>query len=334
MECGKRWRGDSRIASTSWALAAGLLGLLPGAPVLAAVFDTAVTDVTPSAFAVVWVSNEPVTAATLRVFSDAQGSNEVTGTLSVELTSAAVPTAHDLGIVKVNVKGLAADTPVFIQTQTTGSGGTVLFPPAPPLLEVRTAVATAKVDGSQQLIVNDLVRHGMFRPDGTTSAPGALLLVQVPGLGRDPLTAFAGVGFGPQTAAVDLNELYDTATDVSALVPAGQILILTELRGLLCPGLAGHRLVRFRRAPAHEEIGVIGVPITEIETPVRCFFADTVCDDTVNILDAQRVLNVFGRASGDCAFNPDLDIVVDHVINILDVQSVLNRFGQSAPFPP
>jgi hypothetical protein len=116
---------------------------------------------------------------------------------------------------------------------------------------------------------------------------------------------------------------------ISAEVAADQVLTITEFRGLLCEGLENHKLFHFRRAPAHDETP----PITDLETPNRCFFADTLCDDTINVLDLQLVLNRFGRTLGECAFNPNLDIVEDDVINILDVQSVLNRFGQTAPFP-
>src|SRR5262245_48547851 len=47
----------------------------------AAVRDVMVTDVTPSAFTVVWASDEPVLAATtVNVFADEAASTEITGT--------------------------------------------------------------------------------------------------------------------------------------------------------------------------------------------------------------------------------------------------------------
>ena len=296
----------------------------------ASVSDVTVTDVTTRAFAVVWVSDQAVTNATLRVFSDAAGTTEITSTLALTLVSASFPPALTRGVVKVGVTGVTANTDVFVQTVTTSAGGTLPFPAGPPFMQVHTATTTTKATALSTPIVNDLIRHDVFAPDGTTPAAGALLMVTAPSLGASPLTVFVGEGVAAPTAVVDLNNLFSAATGVSAAVPADQNLTLTEFRGLLCPGLVDHKLFRFRRAPAHEE----APPITEVESPVKCFFADTVCDNTVNILDAQRVLNIFGRTRGQCAFNPDLDIVTDNVINILDVQSVLNRFGQSAPFPP
>ncbi|MCZ6784006.1 MAG: hypothetical protein O7G30_11930 [Proteobacteria bacterium] len=63
-----------------------------------------------------------------------------------------------------------------------------------------------------------------------------------------------------------------------------------------------------------------------------CVFFDTVCDGVINILDVQRVLNIFGASAGDPDFNLELDLVADGTINILDVQTVLNHFGEQAPF--
>ena len=88
----------------------------------AAVFDVTITDVTTRAFATVWVSDEPVTAATVRVFADANGAFELTSTLDVTLVSTSFPPALAQGIVKVEVAGLSADSTVFVQTQTTSAG--------------------------------------------------------------------------------------------------------------------------------------------------------------------------------------------------------------------
>ncbi|MGE3541849.1 MAG: hypothetical protein AB7N91_31055 [Candidatus Tectimicrobiota bacterium] len=297
----------------------------------AAVADVTVADVTTRAFSVVWVSDEAVQTATVRVFSDAQGQTEITTNVHVTLVSSLFPPALTQGVVKVSVAGLSANTRVFVQTETTGASGTVRFPAAPPFVEVLTASRTSKAKANNTPIVNDVLVHTMSPPGGA-SAAGTLLMVRAPHLGASPLTAFAGDGFPLPTAAIDLNNLFDVATRESVEVPAAEILEFTEFRGRRCPNLTDHKLVRFRRAPAHQETPAI----TELETASPCFFADTVCDDQVNILDVQRVLNVFNADSQDCAFNPDLDTVasVDNVINILDVQRVLNRFGEQAPFLP
>jgi hypothetical protein len=270
-----------------------------------------------------------VTAATVHVFDDAGGTTPTPGT-SQTLVSQAFPPALDLGIVKVQVTGLSADTCVFVQTETDG----VFEPAAPPFSQVCTAAATTKSNASDQVIANDLLRHEVFAPDGVTPAAGALILVSLPGVGAHPLSAFVGEGFAAPAAVVDLNNLFAGASAASADVTGGEDVEIVEFRGLLCPGLVDHKLLRLRRAPPHEEIAGIGRRLSQLEAPAPCFFADTVCDGTVNILDVQRVLNIFNAAGGSCAFNPDLDIVADETINILDVQSVLNRLGESEPFTP
>ncbi len=61
------------------------------------------------------------------------------------------------------------------------------------------------------------------------------------------------------------------------------------------------------------------------------------CDGSVDILDLQRVLNIFGASTADPEFDPELDLVADGTIDILDVQAVLNHFGEtsaSSPSPP
>lgn len=303
--------------------------ILCGPPVRAAVQDVMVSDVTTRAFSVVWVSDEPVLGGTtVRVFSDAGGLEEVTSDYAITLLSEAAPGAMENGIVKVDVVGLESDAVVYVQTYTVGASGVVVHPALGDLLEVRTAVRTRKGDDSGLPIVNDVVFHDVLDPDGATPGDGSLLVVDVPSISQYPLTAFVPEGFVSPTAAVDLNNLFDKVSRESARVDANTVLEVTEFRGLKCVELASHKLLRYRRAPSHEE----SPAITDLEPAGRCFFADTLCDDTVNILDVQRVLNVFNAGAGDCAFNPDMDIVADDVIDILDVQSVLNRFEESAPF--
>ncbi|MFQ5515555.1 MAG: hypothetical protein ACE5FG_14140 [Myxococcota bacterium] len=302
-------------------------------PVAAAVSDLTVADVTTRSLSVVWVSDEAVSQATVSVFSDAAGTTEITSGLSVTLVSSAFPPALTQGVVKVDISGLPPDTCVYLQTATTGTS-LVLEPPAPPFLEACTALETTRGNALGQPIANDVIRHTFLGPDGASAASGALLLLSVPSVGAAPLSAFAGQDSTPPGALVDLNNLFDVQTGVSAEVLGGEVMTLTELRGLACPALEDQRRLRFRRAPAHEEQASVTQPITEIEDAVPCFFADTVCDGVVNILDAQRVLNFLGATRGECAFNEDLDVVADDDINILDVQSVLNRLGESEPFPP
>ena len=321
------------LRGSRWSLAATLTAtalLLSGTSLAATVSDIAFTDVTTRAFSVVWASDESVTTGTVRVYADQAGLTELTVGLGLTLVSGSVSQAHGLGLVKLDVTGLSGGTCYYVQTETTG-GSTVQSPVAAPFLEVCTSLTTTKQTGGGSPIANDLILHDVYEPDGVTPSAGALVLLSAPNDGAYPVSRFVGQGFTSPSTALDMNNLYD-ATGVSLEVAGGELLELTEYRGLVCAGLTDHRLVRMRRAPSHEEALALGGPITQLESADVCFFADTFCDDTIDVLDAQRVLNAFGGQSGDCRYNSDLDLVVDQDINVLDVQSVLNRLGQSAPF--
>lgn len=298
--------------------------------VQAGVHDQQVADVTTRAFSVIWLSDERVSDATVRVYTDEGGTNEITSQLVVTLISEDYPPALNQGVVKVDIVGLEPDFTYYFETETTSNpSGVITYPLTVPLPSVHTAAVTTRANASNGPIVNDLIMREVYYPDGVTPADGALLVVKLPDdVSKYAVTAFVGEGTDPPLAIVDLNNVFD-ASGTSAEVTEGTLMEITEFRGLVCDP-DNHKLIRFRKVPAHEE----SPPITELELPSPCFFADTVCDDTIDIGDVQRVLNVWGEVRGSCRFNSDLDIVEDGQLDIGDVQGVLNRWGQSAPFVP
>lgn len=294
----------------------------------AAVYDVTPTDVTTRAVSAVWVSDEPVTSATIHVFTDIDGLVDVTSSLTVSVDSALYPPAHDQGIVKVSVSGLNADTDYYLQTETVSASGVFLYPALAPMLAVHTAVEATKVNPVNQPIVNDLIIDQITFPDGTTPAPGTLLLMEVAGLSAYPLTAFVGEGgFAAPQVVIDTNNFY--GTDGRSLeLQTDDVLKVTAFRGLICStALNRQKVIGFRRTPEHLE----SPAITELESPFSCYASDTVCDNTVNILDVQFVLNSFDNDVGSCGYNPNADTINDGQINILDVQRVLNDFGNTVP---
>ena len=134
----------------------------------AAVFDITPADVTPRSFSVIWISDGTLIDATVKVFADAAGTTELTGGLGVSLASGSA--SLGLGIVKVDVSGAAADTCVYVQTETTEVGGPVQSPVAPPFLQVCTPVSIerARVPGGS--IANDVLLHAISLPDSAPSA--------------------------------------------------------------------------------------------------------------------------------------------------------------------
>ena len=291
-------------------------------PAVAVVSDTQITDVTTRAFSVVWVSSEQVASATVNVFSDASGSNNITATLNVIPVSDVNPSPALLqGIVKVDVTGLAPGTTAYVRTVTNGVE-------SPNLLPVRTALESTKANSNNQPIVNDLILHKIFLPDGVNPAEGALLLVKVPKISSYPLTAFVDQGFTAPVAVIDLNNLFNDATGVSAEVLAGEVLEVTEFRGLHCD--QNQKLTHMRQAPGHEEPPPV---ITELELPVKCFSpnniaADFNCDKGIDPGDFNLFLSSFGTSIPTCRFNPDYDLNADETVGPGDFNLFLSVFGR------
>lgn len=298
----------------------------------AAVSAPVFADVTSRGFSVVWASDEAVAAATVKVFADPAGTVELTSGLGVGSPSAGSSAALAVGVVRVKVSGLTSQTCVFVQTETTGSA-TVLDPLAAPFPQVCTASVPSRQTPTSDPILNDLVSHDVLTPDQAGAADGALLLVSLPGVSPHPLSAFVGEGFAAPAAVVDLNNVVDATTDTNAEVNGGDLLAVVEFRGLHCPSLLDHALLRFRRAPDHAEVGQIGVRLIDVKPATACFAADTVCDDVIDILDLQHTLNALGTAAGDCLYNRDLDLDASGGVDSIDVQGVIDEFGASAPFP-
>jgi hypothetical protein len=295
----------------------------------AAVFDIQPADVTTRAASVVWVSDEPVLDASVRVFTDIDGVIDITDGLTLNVVSASFPPAHDNGIVKVEIVGLSPNTPVYIQTETTTASGLIQEPAMGPFIEITTAAETTKVNSSDQPIVNDLIKYQLFAPDGATAATGTLMLLKANGTSRYPVSAFVSEGgVAAPDVIVDMNNLFDSAGKSLEILP-DQVIEITHYRGLLCSSDISRQALGVRyRAPAHAE----AQPIVELEDPVQCFFSNLDCNDIIDIVDVQALLNIWGTTVGGCRFNPSFDINGDGQINIIDFQSILNQWNKTRPF--
>ena len=316
----------ARIAGAAFVT---LIYLSISSPAYSAIFDIQPTDVTTRAASVVWVSDEPVLGAAVRVFSDANGTTEITTGLTLTVVSERFPPAHDNGIVKVDITGLTPNTLVYIQTETTTASGLIQAPATGPFIEIHTATQTTKANSSNQPIVNDLIRQPLLAPDNVTAAAGTLMLLKANGVSAYPVSAFSGEGgFQTPDAVVDMNNLFDN-TGRSAEVLADQVIEITHYRGTLCASdMANQKLGVRRRAPAHTETPAI----TELENPTHCFYANLDCNETIDIGDIQALLNVFNSSVGSCKYNPNFDINSDGSLDIGDFQGILNQWNKTRPF--
>lgn len=292
----------------------------------AQISNITIADVTTRAFSVLWVADNQVLSANVSLFADADGAQPVTA-VDVDVVSAGITDAHANGVVKIDVTGLTSDTTYYFSIQSTTTQGSDIFPDNSSLLQVTTSREVSKVNSSNQPTVNDLINYAAHGFDGVTSLSGSLVLIDIPTVSNYPLSAFVGNSSAlNEFAVIDLNNLFDKL-GVSADVEGGEIMVVKEFRGLNCLGLKNHSISRFSKVPQKNE----SPKVTTLQSPDSCFVSDRNCDQIVNILDFQFVLNSFNSMSGECAFNRDADIVKDQVINILDVQRILNDFGRSVP---
>ncbi|MCP3868707.1 MAG: hypothetical protein GY703_11555 [Gammaproteobacteria bacterium] len=307
-----------------------------GSSAHALVSDLVITDVTTRAFSVVWVSNEAVTDATVSVYDESL--TDITDSLDLYMDSDAETLEN--GIVRVDVQGLQAGTSYFVTTQTesvneeTSETSIIDFPAdidnAHPVDTAQGATA-ANFDGTP--IVNDLLIHDVYKPDQTPSSR-TLVMMSVPELSDYPLTAFVGKGIDTPDAIVDLSNLVGLVMDdtsgeeklTNIQVNGGEAIEISEYRGRLCKSqIEDQRLVRYRRAPWHEEQPAI----TEAEQLAACFSpADFNCDGVVDPIDFNEFLIRFGSSVPSCSFSADYDLAEDGVVDPIDFNEFLIVFGE------
>jgi hypothetical protein len=193
-------------------------------------FGPLVTDVNPANFAVVWATSEPATCS-VNVFLDADGTTPYTEAV-INSESGAHPPAEDVGVMKVQVGGLKADTTYYYQIITVSNEGVFVEPASGPLPSVHTEYSSALV-----ITNNGSLAHKVFESDGATPADGTLVVAEVPGASH-PITAWTGVySTFPGWGFLVLDNLYDQAGvygnggHVSLQLSGGETITLTSVGG-------------------------------------------------------------------------------------------------------
>lgn len=304
-------------------------------PALADVHSAAIADVTPVAFSVVWVSDEPIVSSSdvsVTVFEDFNGDGLADGpaiSAALDISVASGAGALERGLVKVDVAGVGADQTYLVTTTTSTASGTINFPTLPTApMTVHTALQTTAAQASGLAIVNDVLVEPIRNPDGSVPVAGSILvLVRVPNVSQYPLSAFVGDGVESPNVLVNMANLYDDAAGSNIELPAGTVIEMQVYRGNQCAA-GTHIATHFRRAPAQTE----SPPAVTVSEPERCFFANTRCDNIIDIVDAQRVFDQFLVSEGSCRYNEDLDLNEDGIIDIVDAQQIFDRFLDQPPF--
>ena len=287
------------------------------------IVDPTPANVTTRGFSLVWAFDEAIANATIRVYADPSGADEITSDLNIVDATAGSAAVRANGLGMIDARGLAPDTTVYVQLESVGATGSDFWPSAPPYFAVRTAVRVTRGIGEPvgAAIANDLVQHVFLDADAATLVPDAVALLDVVDSSAYPLAELSAAGGGQ--LRFDTTNLYDAA-GVSLNLEQQSPVRITELLGLRCAGLVDHRRVRERRMRVQGEVP----PVSSLQTPDLCAVGDTVCDGVIDVLDLQFVLDRDGAASGDCAYLSELDTDGDADIDPQDTDPIVQSYGQ------
>ncbi len=287
-----------------------------------------ITDVTPSSFSVVWMTD--VTAEpTVEVFADSSMTTDVTGMVDVMpmhgASAAVVEAARVRGIMKVCVTGLSADSTYFVRTVTKDPAipGSVGYSA---LAEVRTAALVVpyktESDGTLRNFSNDLLSFGVYiRPMDTDSVAIGNLLILEPDGSSYPVSAFVGEGDGTNltTGVLDLNNIFSDSVTQSLNIAGGERSQIRVYRGGTLSTLLHYRLL-----PIDEEL-------VNVLKPVRGFFADINLDADIDEVDFNEFRNYYRLLDNDGAYNPDFNFVINSTnrIDVMDFSRFAAEFGRT-----
>jgi hypothetical protein len=290
-----------------------------------------ITDVTPSSFAVVWMT-DVAAEPTVQVFADSAASNEITGAVRItalpDAAGEVAAAARAKGIMKVRVSGLAAGTTYYVRTVTVdpGNASSVGYS-APQAVTLASTVAPYRTDqeGSLQPSANDLASFPVYiRPADTSELPGLgdLLLLETEG-SSSPVSAFVGQGIAAPEGLLDLNNLFDLDGLGLHLASAEKATLRIYRGGTLTT------LLHFRTIPA-------GSDLVNVTQPVHGFFADLNLDGKVDAADFALFKEQYQQVADGGVFNPDYNfipvqadgVVGADVIDARDFARFATQFGR------
>lgn len=283
-----------------------LLGLLAGHAF--AVPETAgvrITDVTPTSFSVVWLTDVPADPA-VEVYAD----NAMTSQITDRLIVAPMPSeslrisaaAKGKGIMKVRVSGLNPSTLYYVRTVTKDPANLQSLSYSI-LLEAVTASKVMpyfSLNGSLQSFSNDLLTFKVYvRPKDTDPEPalGDLIVLEQEG-SFAPLSAFVGDSINSAEGILDLNNLFGPDAVSSDLLGNEKIVLRIYRAG----GLS--TLTHYRKAP-------LDMNMVNVVDPVKGFFADINLDGKVDDLDFDEFRKQYKTVPNDATYNPDFNFVED-----------------------
>lgn len=285
-----------------------------------------VTDVTPSSFAIVWMT-DVAAEPDVEIYSDSALTAPVADGIAKaplpDISPDAAAAAKLKGIMKVRVTGLAPNTSYYARsvTRDPADANSVGYSG---VLEVRTASQvvpyTPAPDGSLQGFANDLAAMKVYiQPNDQQAVPGLgdLLVLETPAAVY-PVSAFVGAGSAAPEGVLDLNNLF--GPDFSSLWTQGG-----ETAQIRCyRGGTLATLLHYRRLPANTGMVASG-------EPVKGFYADINLDGKVDDSDFEEFKKQYRTAPIDGNYNPDYKFIQSPsgTVDAQDFASFAKQYGRT-----
>jgi len=293
---------------------------------------TQVTDVTPYSFSVIWVS-DIATNADIKVYSDAAGLNQITGSVKVEPIpvgngfGAVKSDAQSRGVLKVRIGKLTPSTSYYFRAVTSDQAKPSDVTESALIGPVTTAqvIKRTKVNTSAETVpfLNEQIVYSLVEADGTSAGRGSLLVLEVTGCPY-PITGYVGDGIAAPQVLINLNNVYGTGLNSKELLGKERI-TLKELRtGNDCV------LTHFRLVPQNAGKGEVKDPLTGVDASgVQNAKADLNVDTSVDIQDFALFAAKYGSRLGDCFYNVDYDFDGNNLVDVSDFSSFSAEYGNT-----
>ncbi|MEW5848163.1 MAG: hypothetical protein AB2A00_05085 [Myxococcota bacterium] len=192
-----------------------------------------VSDVTPSAFSVIFTTDQRITPE-LRIFLDDRGLASA-GSAQVDvmpLPDILQEPARTAGVWKLRVTGLSPTTTYYYQLRATSdaTGSVSILPQNPPYLSATTETRIERVqtaDNTRAPTKSPFLLHDSAAR-GTPAPAGAVVLADVEG-GAAPVSVYVGDGSRGGVAGVDLSNVFSSQTHESLRINGGETVRLQTI---------------------------------------------------------------------------------------------------------
>jgi hypothetical protein len=288
-----------------------------------------ITDVTPSSFSVVWLTNVPA-QPTVQVFSDASGNDDISTEVGIQpmpdMIDSVAAAAKMKGVMKVRVSGLTANTVYAVRTvsvdpsQTESIGYSALQTVT---TAERVDAHRTTADGTLEPRNNDLLTFSIYIRPGHLPQSGELILLESD-TGSYPVSAFVGQDIAAPEGLIDLNNLFDF-DGISLDVIADENATLRIYRGGTLSTLLHYRTFAENSS------------LVNVTQPVRGFFEDVNLDGRIDAADFALFKEQYRQVADGSLFNPDFNFITveqgvitnEDVIDARDFASFATQYGRT-----